>query len=127
MVIHDNFADFIVFLYIHMSHADNEYHVKEQDMVKVKMKRLFPDTTNAPMTAKYEKALSQYKLVKKEDVIVVIRDSFKHFNSVKPTLKYKVLSDLFDLISADGRIDERETTTVEELKEIMGILIEFVS
>ncbi len=123
MVIHNNFADFIVFLYIHMAQADNEYHVKELEMVKAKMKRLFPDTTNTPMAAKYDQAISQYRLVKKKDVIEVIRDSFKHFDSVKLSIKYKILSDMLELIDADGKIDERETAALEELKEIIGIIL----
>ena len=122
MVIHNNFPDFATFLYIHMSHVDHEYHAKEEEMVRAKMKKLLPDTTNAPMASKYQQILNQYHLTKREDVIEIIKASFKHFESAKPSLKLKILSDMLDLINADGKIDKRETATLHELKEIIGAL-----
>lgn len=122
MVIHDNFADFAVFLYIHMAHADNEYHPKEQEIVKAKMKRLLPDTTSTPMAAKYEEALHQYKSLKREEISSVITDSFNHFGSVKPSIRLKVYADMLDIVNADGRVDEMETAALEELKQIINAL-----
>lgn len=41
MVIHKSFADVVLFLYIHMAHADSDFHATEQQVILKKMTRRF--------------------------------------------------------------------------------------
>ena len=51
----------------------------------------------------------------------VIIDSFKHFNQVKFAQKYKVYTDMYDIVHADGKVDETETIALDALKKIIDI------
>ena len=120
MVIHDTFKDFVLFLYVHMAHADGEFHESEVRLVRDKMEKLFhPDEVN--IDAKLKEAIKQYESFDKTKLKVLFRDTFDHFNTIKFAQKYKVYSDMYDIIHADGRIDESETKALQELKEIIDI------
>lgn len=120
MVIHNSFKDFVLFLYVHMAHADGEFHESEVTLVRNKMVKLFhPEEVD--IDAKLEEALKQYDSFDKSKLKVLFRDSFDHFTQVKFAQKYKVYSDMYDIIHADGRIDESETKALQELKEIIDI------
>lgn len=120
MVIHNSFKDFVLFLYVHMAHADGEFHESEVALVRNKMVKLFhPEEVD--IDAKLEEALKQYDNFDKSKLKILFRDSFDHFTHVKFAQKYKVYSDMYDIIHADGRIDESETKALQELKEIIDI------
>jgi len=46
MVIHANLPDFILFLYVHMSRADDSYDPTEMAAIKSKMNNLFSKGTD---------------------------------------------------------------------------------
>lgn len=117
MVIHKSFADFVLFLYIHMAHADSDFHVTEQQVILKKMTRLFPEETG--LEQKLEKANEEYELLSPERIPGVIRETFALYKDVKFAQKYKVYTDMYDIINADGKIDESETEALNELKEII--------
>jgi uncharacterized tellurite resistance protein B-like protein len=117
MVIHKTFADFVLFLYVHMAYADGEYHPMEHDVIVGKVHKLFPAETNAQELV--GKAEQEYRTTDRSKVGVIIRDSFRHFNSVKFAQKYKIYTDMYDIIHADGKVDESETAALNELKEII--------
>ena len=117
MVIHKTFADFVLFLYVHMAYADGEYHPKEHEVIMGKVPKLFPAETNADELVR--KAEEMYRTTDRSKVGVIIRDSFRHFNSVKFSQKYKIYTDMYDIIHADGKVDESETAALNELKEII--------
>jgi uncharacterized tellurite resistance protein B-like protein len=120
MVIHNNFKDFVLFLYVHMAHADGEFHESEIVLVRDKMVKLFhPEEVD--IDAKLKEALKQYDAFDKSQLKSLFRDSFDHFNTIKFAQKYKVYSDMYDIIHADGKIDESETKALQELKEIIDI------
>ena len=98
MVIHQNFADFVLFLYIHMAYADGFFHHTEKELILEKMGRLFTEEGD-PLT-KLEKAEKDYLHMESELVARVIVDSFKHFNQVKFAQKYKVYTDMYDIVHA---------------------------
>lgn len=116
MVIHESFSDFVLFLYIHMAHADNEPHEEEKKIILEKMHKLFQ---NADLEKKYSEACEQYLRLSPTDINSIIKHSFRHFKDVKLSSKYKVYTDMYDIIHADGRIDESETAALNELKEII--------
>ncbi|MFN3840848.1 MAG: TerB family tellurite resistance protein [Cyclobacteriaceae bacterium] len=119
MVIHKNFADFVLFLYIHMAHADGEFHETEVEVVKEKMKKLFP------MESDYDKKLKEAQMLyldfDKRQLRTLFQDTFKHFSDVKFPVKYHIYTDLYDIINADGKIDETETEALNSLKEIIEV------
>ncbi len=117
MVIHKSFADFVLFLYIHMAHADSDFHATEQQVILKKMTRLFPEET--ALEQKLEKANEEYELLSPERIPGVIRETFALYKDVKFAQKYKVYTDMYDIINADGKIDESETEALNELKEII--------
>ena len=123
MVIHDTFADFVLFLYIHMAYADGVYHPAEKEVIADRVRKLFPDETDVP--GKLAKAEKQYTSTDKAQLETIIKDTFKHFNSVKFAQKYKVYTDMYDIIHADGKVEESETRALNQLKDIieMGVVI----
>jgi len=123
MVIHDTFADFVLFLYIHMAHADGLYHPSEREVIADRIHKLFPDETD--INGKLARAEKQYSAVEKSQIDTIIKDTFKHFNSVRFAQKYKVYTDMYDIIHADGKVEESETKALNQLKDIieMGVVM----
>ncbi|HEX8059859.1 MAG TPA: TerB family tellurite resistance protein [Cyclobacteriaceae bacterium] len=123
MVIHDTFADFVLFLYIHMAYADGVYHPAEKEAIAERVPKLFPGETD--VASKLAKAEKQYTSVDKSQIEDIIKDTFKHFNSVKFAQKYKVYTDMYDIVHADGKVEESETRALNHLKDIieMGVVV----
>jgi len=119
MVIHSNFADFVLFLYVHMAHADGEYHDLEMGVIKEKMHKLYPKEIN--MDERLGAALKQYIEFDKGQLKLLFRDTFHHFTNVKFAQKYRVYTDMYDIINADGKIDDRETNALSMLKEVIDL------
>ncbi len=117
MVIHDTFAEFVLFLYIHMAHADGEYHQTEEDTIRGKLGKLFPNDPNPEVKLKNE--LAKYRSLKADDIKGLIHDTFFHFDQVKFSQKYKVYTDMFDIVHADGKVHEAEERALKELKTII--------
>ncbi|MFN8334692.1 MAG: TerB family tellurite resistance protein [Cyclobacteriaceae bacterium] len=118
MVIHNSFADFVLFLYVHMAHADGDLHVTEVKVIKEKMAKLFPGEN---VDKKFAAALDEYNAFDKKNLNKLFHASFAHFNSVKFAQKYRVYGDMYDIIYADGKVLESETKALEELKDIIDI------
>lgn len=117
MVIHKTFADFVLFLYVHMAHADSDFHSDEQQVILKKIPKLFPKESNP--AEKLAAAEKEYSNLEPSLIPSVIRDTFKHFSDIKFAQKYKVYTDMYDIINADGKVDESETAAMNELKEII--------
>jgi uncharacterized tellurite resistance protein B-like protein len=122
MVIHNTFADFVLFLYIHMAYADGFFHHTEKELILEKMTKLFPNETDH--RTKLERAEKDYLHLGTDKVSIIIFDSFKHFNQVKFAQKYKVYTDMFDIVHADGKVDESETEALDALKKIIDMSAE---
>lgn len=118
MVIHNSFADFVLFLYVHMAHADGDLHVTEVKVIKEKMTKLFP---NENADAKFTTALAEYDKFDKSKLNKLFHASFAHFNTIKFAQKYRVYGDMYDIIYADGKVEESEKRALDELKEIIDI------
>jgi uncharacterized tellurite resistance protein B-like protein len=119
MVLHNNFQDFVLFLYIHMALADHYLHPSEETVILDKMSRLFP--TEADPKKKFDDAVKHYESLSHEKVMEVIRDTFRHFDQVKFAQKYKVYTDMYDVINADGKVEEAEKIALDALKEIINM------
>lgn len=118
MVIHTSFADFVLFLYVHMAHADGDLHVTEVKVIKEKMAKLYP---GEDVDKKFAAALDQYNAFDKKNLNKLFHASFAHFDTIKFAQKYRVYGDMYDIIYADGKVLESETKALEELKDIIDI------
>jgi uncharacterized tellurite resistance protein B-like protein len=103
-----------------MAHVDGEFHELEIKLVRDKMVKLFhPEEVD--LDAKLSAALTQYNAYDKSQLRALYRSTFDHFTNVTFAQKYKVYTDMYEIIHADGRIDESETKALNELKEIIDI------
>lgn len=115
MVIHASFADFILFLYVHMSQADNTYDPKEMSVIKEKMETLFPAGTD--FEKKLYTTIRQYNTFDKTGLKDLVKDSIHHFGK-KNALK-NIYADVQDIFNADGKVDSSETNALEALRQII--------
>ena len=122
MVLHQNFADFVLFLYIHVSYADGDFHPMEKSLILDKMSKLFPNEHD--LETKLAAAQKEYLGVDAKKMPGIILDTFRQYNSVKFSQKYKVYTDMFEIVNADGKVDESETAALEELKKIIDLSAE---
>jgi uncharacterized tellurite resistance protein B-like protein len=119
MIIHNNFEEFALFLYVHMAHTDGSLHPSEEGMILNKISKLFPEEQNA--RAKLDEVILKYNELEQEEVLETIRASFNYFYDVTFAQKYKVYTDMYDVINADGKVDEAEKKALDALKEIISI------
>lgn len=117
MVIHKTFADFVLFLFVHMAHADGDYHPSEEKAIMEKLHKLFP--TEPDPVKKLKNAVAEYATIDKNDIKTLIHDTFHQFNHVKFSQKYKVYTDMFDIVHADGKLHEAEERALKQLKDII--------
>jgi len=119
MVLHKQFQDLVLFLYVHMALCDGSMHENEEIVILDKMTKLFP--SEGDPKKKLNAAVAEYKTVESALVNTVIRDSFKFFDHVKFAQKYKIYSDMYDIVNADGRVEESERTALNALKNIIDM------
>lgn len=117
MVIHNSFQDFVMFLYMHLAHADGSMDPQEETIVREKIKKMFPD--NSDLNLLFESSLNAYRQIKKEEIPSLIRDTFEHFRQIPFSVKYRVYTDMYDIINADGKVDEMETSALDQLRNII--------
>jgi uncharacterized tellurite resistance protein B-like protein len=117
MVVHNSFADFVLFLYIHMAYSDGEFHPSEKDVILKRIPKLFPGEVD-PLK-KMNDANTEYLTLDRSKALNLISETFKHFKEVKFAQKYKVYTDMYEIIHADGRVLDAEERAMSELKEII--------
>jgi len=100
-----------------MAHADGEYHASEEEAILNKVPKLYPNEGDPK--SKLKSAMAEYKKVKPADLKNLIHDTFLHFDHIKFSQKYKVYTDMFDIVHADGKVHEAEERALKELKEII--------
>lgn len=119
MIIHSTFEDFLLFLYIHISRADNNYDPKEMEVIQEKMKGLYPSKTD--FDKKLYLTLREYKNFDKSKLPELFSDTLSHFKAGKD--KATIFADLSDIISADGKIQPTETNALDALKQTLDIYL----
>jgi uncharacterized tellurite resistance protein B-like protein len=122
MVIHKSFADFVLFLYVHMAHSDSDFHQSELGTIRKKMGKLYP--YDDKLEERLQATLKEYSAFDKTKLKTLFRDTFSHFPHIKFAQKYKVYADMYDIVHADGKIEETEAKALQELKEIIDISAE---
>lgn len=100
-----------------MAFADGHFDHTEDEVILKKMSRLFP--SNPDNQAKFEEFKQDYRSLSPEDVDDLIKHNFDNFSHVSFSDKYKVYREMYDVINADGVIDESETIAMDKLKDII--------
>jgi uncharacterized tellurite resistance protein B-like protein len=119
MVLHSQFQDFVLFLYVHMAASDGTIHSGEELVILSKMTNLFPQESD--LKKKLNQAVAEYRALDPSLVTSVIRESFGYFNQVTFAEKYKVYSDMYDIVNADGKVEESERHALTALKQIIDM------
>jgi uncharacterized tellurite resistance protein B-like protein len=119
MKFHESFSDFVLFLYIHMALADGKLDPREETLILDKLTRLFP--LEGDPKGKYDHAVISYEKFDKTNLEEFIQNSFRHFSHIKFSQRYKIYTDMYDIVHADGKVDELETIALEALKEIIDL------
>ena len=102
-----------------MAISDGSLHSCEEQVILNKMAKLFPDETDSKK--KLQMALTEYKALDHAMTMDVIRETFKHFDKVTFAQKYKVYADMYDIVNADGKVEESEKNALTGLKEIIDM------
>lgn len=116
MIIHHNLNDFILFLYVHMSQADNTYDPSEMTTIKSKMTGLFPEGTD--FEKKLYLAIREYNTFDKAKLSEVLKASFHHFKDAEINSQ-KLMRDLSEIVDADGKVDPAEGKALDLMKELI--------
>lgn len=116
MVIHTTLPDFILFLYVHMSRADDSYDPSEMAAIKVKMNTLFPEGTD--LERKLYGAIREYNSFDKSKLTELFTGSILHF-SKNSTVDAHLFNDLKEIVQADGKVNQAESNALNVLKRII--------
>ena len=116
MIIHKTLQDFIVFLYVHISQADDSYDPNEMSIIKTKMKRLFPEGTD--LEQKLYMTIREYNTFDRSKLNELFKGSIEHFGK-EGALDTAIHADLNDIIMADGKVKADETRSLDRLRNII--------
>ena len=119
MVIHSNFKDFILFLYVHMSQVDGSYEPNELAAIKTKVEGLYENAADSEK--KLYQAIREYNSFDKAKLNVLIRESFQHFRNDQSVRKNEFYNDLNEIMLADGQVLQSEKRALQALKEIIEL------
>lgn len=119
MKVHESFSDFVLFLYVHMALSDGFLHSNEEIVILDKLTKLFPQEGNPKK--KFDDAVAAYHNFDQATLDEFIQHSYKHFNQVKFAQRYKIYTDMYDIMHADGKVDEGEMQALDTLKRIIDL------
>lgn len=118
MIIHKTLSDFILFLYVHMSHSDSNYDPTEMAVIKTKMMSIFPAGTD--IEKKLYGTIREYNTFDKTKLDDLLAASIKHFKSDNRVKDSTVFTDIEDIIRADGKVSSSESKALEAITKIIS-------
>ena len=119
MKVHVSFSDFVLFLYVYVALSDGYLHPNEEIIILEKLTKLFPQEGNPKK--KFDDALAAYNKFDLSTLDEFIQYSFKHLNQVKFAQRYKIYTDMYDIIHSDGKVDQAENQALDTLKKIIDL------
>lgn len=117
MTIHKTLSDFILFLYVHISHADSSYDPTEMAVIKTKMAGLFPDDVD--IEKKLYTTIREYNSFDKSRLEELFTDTIKHFKAGHPISDTSVFADIQEIIRADGKVKVSEVDALTLISSII--------
>jgi len=100
-----------------MAHADGVMDTTEEEVIKEKITRLFPQEKDVEEL--FYQAKSKYDSLTEVEINEIISVNFENHKEKSFTYKYKILADLYEIIISDGIIDIKENQSIEKLKDII--------
>jgi len=119
MKFHNSFNDFVLFLYVHMALSDGSLHPNEEKVILDRLTKLFPQEGNPKR--KLDEAVISYHALDHSAINEFIQQSFRHFATIKFAQRYKVYTDMYDIMHADGKVANAEQLALTTLKEIIDL------
>ena len=110
----ENFEDFTLFLLLHMGHVDGSLHPNEKDTILERMRELFPGY--ALLNEKLVEMELRYGKLGYTRAEELLKLSLPKFSDIDPIKKKEIYAALFDIINANGRVNEEETNTLKVFK-----------
>lgn len=117
MVVHQSFSDFLLFLYVHMSNADNQYEPAELKAIQGKMQALFPEGTD--LEKKLYAALRSYHQFDKAKIPGLIEESVHFFSEQEDLPVHQITTDLQEIINADGTVHKDELHVLDAFTRLL--------
>lgn len=121
MIIHKTLSDFILFLYVHISHSDSNYDPSEMAVIKTKMAVLFPDDTD--IEKKLYTTIREYNSFDKSRLEALFSETIQHFKEGNPIPDATVFSDIQEIIRADGKVKVSEVNALTLISSIIRKVI----
>lgn len=114
-----NIEDFSLLVLVHLASVDGSIHPTEQDAIVEKVRELFPDMTT--IEDRLALVTETIKKMGKESSEKMIEENLGQLKILSPGQKQTFYTLLFDIINADGRVNEEETRTLRMLKSFFII------
>jgi hypothetical protein len=119
MIIHSTFQDFIVFLYVHISRADDTYDPSEMATIEKKIGGLYDEDVD--VERKLYVALREYNTFDRSKLATLFKASFEYFSEDQRILKNNFYDDLKEIMLADGKVELSESNALLALKELIEL------
>lgn len=119
MVIHQQFPDFVLFLYIHIALTEGAMNQGQEAAILEKMKRLFPDSVE--LEEKLNTETRKYYDFDKRKLRALFKDTFRSFSKISFIRRYWVCSDLYDIACVGANGSENHSKAMEAVKDIIDI------
>ena len=110
----EKIEDFTLLLLLHMACVDGSLHPNEKDTILERMKGLFPDIS--ALNEKLTESELQYGKLGYARAEELLRISLPKFSHIDPIKRKEIYAALFDIINANGRVNEEETQTLQIFK-----------
>ncbi len=107
----ENFEDFTLFLLLHMGHVDGSLHPNEKDTIFERIRELFQNDSLS--TEKFAEMELMHEKLGQVRAGELLRISMPKFSHIDPDKKKEIYAALFDIINANGRVNEEETQTLK--------------
>jgi uncharacterized tellurite resistance protein B-like protein len=105
---------FTLFLFLHMARVDGSLHPNERDTIVEKMNELFP---SHPLDESgLEEMEEQYARLKYGAPEAILQEGLQRFSSEDAIKRKEIYTALFDIINANGRVNEEEKLTLQIFK-----------
>jgi uncharacterized tellurite resistance protein B-like protein len=107
--------DFTLLLLFHMAHVDGSIHPNERDTIIERMKGMFPD--DPAIDHKVLSAEREYYSLGDIRAETLLKESMLKFADVDAGIKKEIYSALFDIVNANGKVDQEETQVLRLFKD----------
>ena len=107
--------EFTLLLFFHMAHVDGSIHPNERDTILERMKSIFPD--DAIVDQKVMSVEREYSSLGDIRAETLLKEGMLKFADVDAGMRKEIYSALFDIINANGKVNQEETQVLRLFKD----------